>query len=52
MLCYMYSVFFNNFGFIKHFDTLEEADKYAVDSGYECSIIGPENELVKSVRVI
>jgi hypothetical protein len=48
----MYTVFFNHFGFMKHFDTFEEADKYAVDSGFECSIIGPDNELVKAVRVI
>jgi len=48
----MYTVFFNHFGFMKHFDTLEEADKYAVASGFECSIIGPDNELVKTVRVI
>lgn len=48
----MYTVFFHNFGFMKHFDTEVEAIKYAVDSGFECSVIGPDNELVKSVRVI
>lgn len=48
----MYTVFYNNFGFMKHFDTQDEAEKYAEKSGFECSIIGPENELVKVVRVV
>ena len=48
----MYTVFFNHFGFMKHFDDLESATNYAVESGFECSIIGPDNELVKHVRAI
>ena len=48
----MYSVFYNNFGFIKHFDTLEEANEHADSCGYECTVIGPDNELVRRVRVV
>lgn len=48
----MYSVFFYNFGFTKHFDTESEAIKYAMDSGFECSVIGPNNELVKTVKTV
>ena len=48
----MYTVFFNNFGFMKHFDELEEAKKYAKESGFECAIIGPDNEVIEKVRVI
>ena len=48
----MYTVFYINFGFCKHFDTLEEARTYANAQGFEASIIGPDNELVETVRVI
>ena len=48
----MYSVFFYNFGFTKHFDNRVEGEEYAVDSGFECGIIGPDNELIKVVRVV
>jgi hypothetical protein len=48
----MYAVFFYNFGFTKHFDVKEEAIKYAIDSGFECSVIGPDNQLIKTIRTL
>jgi len=48
----MYTVFFFNFGFTKHFDLESEAIEYANKSGFECAVIGPDNELVKKVSVL
>jgi len=48
----MYSVVFYNFGFMKHFDVLEEAMTYAKESGFECAVVGPDNEVIKKVSVI
>jgi len=48
----MYTVFFVSFGFMKHFDDLTEASKYAKDSGFECAVIGPGNEVVEKIKVI
>lgn len=48
----MFTVFFYNFGFMKHFDILDEAKKYAKDSGFECAIIGPNDELVEKVSAV
>jgi hypothetical protein len=47
-----YKVFFYNFGYTKEFNTLEDAIKYGKDSGFECSVINPQGELVKSIKVI
>ena len=48
----MFTVFLYNFGFMKHFDLLEEANKYAKECGFECAIIGPDNQLIKKIGVI
>ena len=47
-----YKVFFYNFGYSKDFNTLEEAIRYGKESGFECSVISPSGELVKSIKVI
>jgi len=48
----MFTVLFYNFGFMKHFDLLDEAKKYAKESGFECAIIGPKDELIEKVSVV
>ena len=48
----MFTVCLYNFGFMKHFDQLEEAKKYAKESGFECAVIGPDNEVIEKVKVI
>lgn len=42
----MYTVYFISFDYSKHFDTLEEAIKHGKDSGFECSIINPQGEVI------
>jgi len=48
----MYKVFFYNFGYSKDFNDLEAAIQYGKESGFECSVINPEGELVRSIKVI
>lgn len=48
----MFTVFLYNVGFMKHFDLLDDAKTYAKECGFECAIIGPDNELIEKVSVI
>lgn len=42
-----FSVYFFNFGFTKHFDSLDEALSYGKESGFECVVVDDKGELVK-----
>ena len=48
----MYTVFFHNFGFTKHFDSKDSAIKYAVESGFVCFVIDEHGNPIKHVKVI
>ena len=48
----LYTLNFYNLGYSKHFDTLAEAIKYGKESGFECSVIDPDGEWVKTIKVI
>lgn len=48
----MFTVCLYNFGFMKHFDLLDEAKAYAKECGFECAIIGPDNELIEKVSAV
>ena len=45
-----YSVFFFNFGFTKHFNSLEEALTYGKESGFECAVVDKDGNQVKTFR--
>jgi hypothetical protein len=42
----MYKVDFYNFGYLKHFDTLEQAIENAKSSGFQCAVWF-DNALIK-----
>jgi len=48
----MFTVYFFNFGYTKHFNTLDEAMQYGRESGFECAVINPEGVNVKTFKVI
>ena len=48
----LYTLYFYNLGYSKHFNTLEEAVQYGKKSGFECKVINPEGEMVRTIKVI
>jgi len=48
----MYTVYFYNLGYTKEFNTLEEAVQYGKKSGFECNVINPQGEMVRTIKVI
>ena len=47
-----YTVFFYNFGYTKHFNSLEEALTYGKESGFECAVVDKDGNQVKVFKTI